>query len=428
MLAGVAGGLADYFNVDPVLIRIAFGITALMGVGLLAYLALYIFVPEDDGHGNPVPASTRDRVIAAAVLLVVLIAVPGGLFPVTSLDWWWGVSFALAWLAILAGAGYGIYWLLTGGWRSTGRGDAAPGDAGASGTGASDASDTATTAVMPQPGSGPPSTSGAGPQATTAASRETSAGRVLVMIVAFAALAFASLIVAFTSAWGAAVGGGAVVAIAVILAGILIALAAFFRPVRWLIVPALALALPAAAVEATGYALEGGYGDRLVRPARLADIPEDGYRMAAGNLVIDLRQADWRPDSVIELPAKLNFGRLAVVVPEGVCVSSDVDVWAGGFEILGETDSHFGVHYRRTLPESASPILHFDGDVDMGWVEVLTRMPDDHFDRDRGWFGDDRDWHRDLSDPDAKQPAHCLRESETPRKGETPHKNERAAR
>lgn len=224
----------------------------------------------------------------------------------------------------------------------------------------------------------------------------------MLMIALFAALAIFSLFLATTSAWGAAVGGTAVVAVAVILAGIMIGAAAFVRPMRWLIVPALALALPAAAVAAADYQLEGGYGDRVIRPARLADIPDDGYRMAAGNMVIDLRQADWRHGSEVELPAKLNFGRISVVVPENVCVASDVEVWAGGFEILGESDSDFRVDYRRTLPETAAPKLHLKGNVDIGWVEVLTRMPAEDWE----------DFHPGLREPNATQPAHCLEEQQ----------------
>ena len=49
MLAGVAGGLGEYFGVDPVLFRVGFvAATLLSGVGALAYLALVLFVKTDD--------------------------------------------------------------------------------------------------------------------------------------------------------------------------------------------------------------------------------------------------------------------------------------------------------------------------------------------------------------------------------------------
>ena len=48
-LGGVSGGLGHYFHVDPVLFRIGFAVATLAGgAGLLAYLALWVFVPRDD--------------------------------------------------------------------------------------------------------------------------------------------------------------------------------------------------------------------------------------------------------------------------------------------------------------------------------------------------------------------------------------------
>lgn len=47
ILTGVCGGLAEYFRVDPVLVRLAFVIiTVLWGAGLLVYLALAIIMPS----------------------------------------------------------------------------------------------------------------------------------------------------------------------------------------------------------------------------------------------------------------------------------------------------------------------------------------------------------------------------------------------
>ena len=57
MLAGVAGGLGEYFGVDPVLFRVGFvAATLLSGVGLLAYLALVLFVKTDADDEVAVPA------------------------------------------------------------------------------------------------------------------------------------------------------------------------------------------------------------------------------------------------------------------------------------------------------------------------------------------------------------------------------------
>ena len=48
MLAGVCGGVAEYLDVDPTLIRLAWVlVTALGGAGLLAYIAAAIIMPEN---------------------------------------------------------------------------------------------------------------------------------------------------------------------------------------------------------------------------------------------------------------------------------------------------------------------------------------------------------------------------------------------
>jgi phage shock protein C len=47
-LAGVCGGLAQYFNIDPTLIRVLFVVLAVLGgSGLVLYLALWIIVPNE---------------------------------------------------------------------------------------------------------------------------------------------------------------------------------------------------------------------------------------------------------------------------------------------------------------------------------------------------------------------------------------------
>ncbi len=47
MVCGVAAGLAEYFNVDPVLVRLIFVILALAdGIGLLAYVVLCFVMPQ----------------------------------------------------------------------------------------------------------------------------------------------------------------------------------------------------------------------------------------------------------------------------------------------------------------------------------------------------------------------------------------------
>jgi phage shock protein C len=54
-LGGVAGGLAAYFGLDPTLVRVAWIVAAFMGWGILAYLILWIVLPE----GPPATPAVR---------------------------------------------------------------------------------------------------------------------------------------------------------------------------------------------------------------------------------------------------------------------------------------------------------------------------------------------------------------------------------
>ena len=46
MLAGVAGGMAEYFGIEPLLIRIAWLVAATLGFGLILYPLLWMILPE----------------------------------------------------------------------------------------------------------------------------------------------------------------------------------------------------------------------------------------------------------------------------------------------------------------------------------------------------------------------------------------------
>ncbi len=48
MICGVCGGIAEYFNIDPTIIRLAWVLFSLAGgSGILVYLIAAIIIPED---------------------------------------------------------------------------------------------------------------------------------------------------------------------------------------------------------------------------------------------------------------------------------------------------------------------------------------------------------------------------------------------
>ncbi len=64
MLAGVCGGLGEYFNIDPTLVRLGFAFIFFVGAGspFLLYLLIWLIVPEAG-----VTASSPSDTISAGV-------------------------------------------------------------------------------------------------------------------------------------------------------------------------------------------------------------------------------------------------------------------------------------------------------------------------------------------------------------------------
>jgi phage shock protein C len=51
MIAGVCGGLAEYFQVDPTLVRIIYVAVSILSVafpGILVYIILWIIIPRSE--------------------------------------------------------------------------------------------------------------------------------------------------------------------------------------------------------------------------------------------------------------------------------------------------------------------------------------------------------------------------------------------
>ncbi|MDH7515587.1 MAG: PspC domain-containing protein [Bacteroidota bacterium] len=129
IIAGVAGGLAEYFEVDPVLVRLIFVVlTFIHGIGVIGYILLWIIVrrepipfplsPEVTGEGGdipgPIPREEKDsgadtkerkktRFIFGGVLIVIgILFLLDNLLPFLGLGDIWPV------LLILLGGG--ILW------------------------------------------------------------------------------------------------------------------------------------------------------------------------------------------------------------------------------------------------------------------------------------------------------------------------------
>jgi phage shock protein PspC (stress-responsive transcriptional regulator) len=47
MIGGVCGGFAEYFDIDPVIVRLIWIAAGLAGAGILAYIIAWIIIPTE---------------------------------------------------------------------------------------------------------------------------------------------------------------------------------------------------------------------------------------------------------------------------------------------------------------------------------------------------------------------------------------------
>ncbi|MDQ4048540.1 MAG: cell wall-active antibiotics response protein, partial [Actinomycetota bacterium] len=191
----------------------------------------------------------------------------------------------------------------------------------------------------------------------------------------------------------AGLGGGTVVASLVIVAGVMLVAGSFIGRARWLILPALSLALAVGFVSAAGIDLDGGVGERDYRPAS-ADEVRDGYRLGMGELIVDLRQAEL-PAGDTRLDLDVGIGAARLIVPEDVCVASAADIGIGAVEVFdrdnGGVDLDWGERPRAAAGNSRVVV---DAEIGVGALLVGHDRSDD-FDRGPGFGRDFGEDHRD---------------------------------
>jgi phage shock protein PspC (stress-responsive transcriptional regulator) len=326
VFAGVSGGLGRYFAVDPILFRLAFIVlTVAGGAGLVAYLAAWVLMPLAGGPASapesPSPERSRAVTIVLAGLLVLLL-----------MPFFGGSLFEfgppLAFLALVGFIGYVI-------WRAVGGG-----------------------------GGSKRALLGAG----------------------VALLVFAACVAGVAAvATAATLGAGPVIAGLIIVTGVAMAIGAFLGGARWLIVPALVMAIPLAVVAAADIDVEGPVGERFHHPATLSQL-QGGYDLGIGDLRVDLRDLDF-PTGRTDVDLDVGVGNVTVLVPEDVCVGSRLDIGVGHASVLGRENAGLDVLVEETTPpiDRDMPHLVIVADVGMGNVEVHSS--DDLLAGGRGFAG-----------------------------------------
>ena len=308
MIAGVAGGLGRYFGLDPVLFRIAFGISVFFGgIGLVAYIALVALLPHDDGRPSWIEGRSRVTTIVATICLAIaavsIVGPPAFVLGPGLL--------CLAVLGLLAVLLYRAF----GGER--------------------------------------------GDDAAQIIARGT-----LVLLVLIAALGAATAV-----GFVAALGGGVAVAIIAVVAGVALLAAGLLGGPLWLMLPAIVLVAPLAVVSAAGLDLHGGVGDRDYRPASVAQIKPE-YRVGVGQMTLDLRRLDL-PAGRTDVKLVVGVGEARVFVPDGACVSTDAQIGAGQADVIdGDGQSGLDVEVNERANTVSRPIVHVNADIGVGHLQI----------------------------------------------------------
>lgn len=347
MVSGVAGGVGRYFGIDPVIVRIAlFVLTFFGGAGVLLYIAAVLLVPADDQVPEGAAAAAPGRPLlgggrSTALVILGLILLVIVAGPVL------GLFVPLAFLVLI---GLGVAWVVTG--RRPER-DAA------------------------------------------------SIVRATLLGLGVVVLLLALFVGAF---WTAGIGGDAVVAGLVIAAGVAVLVAAFVRPVRWLVLPALAIAIPAAFVSAAGIDLDGGIGERSYRPLNATQV-QPHYELGTGRLEVDLRRADLSGDRDIEID--VGMGEAVLIVPDDVCVATDARVGMGATSVFDRTNGGVDVAWvEDNEPRAGASRLNVDADIGLGHLDIRNTGPDsDYWDDEDNW--DEGGWER-LQEVERGSNAGCV--------------------
>lgn len=89
VIAGVCGGIGDYFNMDPVIVRLIWAAATLFsfGAGVVGYIIAAVIIPVTDDSGK----EKRNYGCLYAILIVLLAAILISI--VSSIFGFWGYAF-----------------------------------------------------------------------------------------------------------------------------------------------------------------------------------------------------------------------------------------------------------------------------------------------------------------------------------------------
>lgn len=392
VVGGVAGGLGDYLNVDPILIRAAFaGLMIFGGTGLMLYVLGWILIP-DEGHRDSI-AQTALRTMANRTgrlgMLVLIVAVVVILSPSISrrldvfyvpTEVFWALAIALIGVVLLlprerSDGRFANSMASESGAERQAAASAtpdAPSGISAEGQGFATTAAAGATAAAPVAWSSTPyrGTYAARPARPARPPRDPSplgwygiAGALLVVGV----LALIDTVSTAHVLPGQYFGGG------LLALGLTLVVGAWRGRARLLILLGLAV-LPVAATAAfLTVPLQGGIGQAYVQPQQLADV-QDAYHLVAGELWIDLSQLEAGSDPIV-ISATVGIGEIFVLVPYDSVVDVTGTVQGGRIWMFGrgQAGTALADHVAPTGPRGGRIVtLRLDAGIGQVQVERAT--------------------------------------------------------
>lgn len=355
-LGGVAAGLGRYFDVNPLVYRIAFAALALVGgTGLLLYLAAWLVIPGEHDDESIAVEALRGRRDQPWLLVGVGLLAFGALFALSEVHFWPGTG--NVWLAATL-VGGALVW-----WHVSQRADrppavqtaAAPVDTPVPADEAAPP-DEATTRVQAPPPPPPP----------RPPKKPSLFAPVLGALFAAAGLfGLLAVLDIYDVDVAAALAAGVVIVGAAIAFGALTQ-----RRVGGLVFLGLLLLAAFAAAAITPVSVGAGVGEKTERPTTVTAL-DSSYEHGIGDLELDLSDITL-PAGTTSVDASVGIGKLVVTVPQDVAVVIDAHAGVGSIDLMGARDDGVDADRQLTLPGATpdAPVLDLEADIGVGDIEV----------------------------------------------------------
>ncbi len=349
VIGGVASGLGDYFNIDPLLIRIGFvGLMVFGGMGIFLYIAAWLLVPDETTGQSIAERFLRQSGLGASGLLV------GGL-AILALVVVAGLSISSDGAVVI-----GAIILIAFGARALVLRQGQPDAAAAAASVAAEPGDaTATTTTVPP---------------VPVLRRPPRPPSPLGWYATGMALVGVGILALGASAGYFEVDLGQYFGLALGVMGIALIIGTWWGHARGLILLGLLVAPIAYAASLVHVPLEGGFGSLHYGPAT-ADEPLGEYRLVGGQITLDLTRLEAGPDP-IAVAASVAFGDMLVIIPEDASVEIDAAVGGGRLRVLGTDQGGSDLEDRQVI-DGRGPEIVLDLATGLGDLRVESRSVED---------------------------------------------------